>query len=170
MVLWLDGALFDTPVHGGPPADETAGIASHLRALNRSGLVTIGSQPGLVERGWFQRAYVQMVGPYPRLANAAAALTATPGIRAWVRPLADLDLDPHSRETVTVTRHGPFTCSGTGDLLVWGHVCMLFEGMPAATQQRLLAEGAVLVAVDMRWGRAGHLWDALAAASHRDAA
>lgn len=56
---WLEGASQYQPGTFSPGIDaETEAIAPKLAALNRSGLFTKESQPGLRERGLAQRAYV----------------------------------------------------------------------------------------------------------------
>ena len=47
MGLFIDGHLDSTPTHGAPLCQESAVINTHLRRLNRAGIVTDNSQPAL---------------------------------------------------------------------------------------------------------------------------
>src|SRR6266536_3121043 len=47
--LWLEGEIGQAPTNLGPPAGETAELIPVLAAVNRAGLVTDCSQPGMSE-------------------------------------------------------------------------------------------------------------------------
>jgi hypothetical protein len=57
---WLTGEYAETPLHGGPPDEETELLIRLLAAANRTGYITDFSQPGqpAAADGWQQRAAV----------------------------------------------------------------------------------------------------------------
>jgi hypothetical protein len=54
---WLEGRIA-APIYGEGPAPETAALIPALAHLNRSGFVTLDSQPGEIDDHWAQRAAV----------------------------------------------------------------------------------------------------------------
>ena len=54
---WLEGRI-TVPIYGEGPDSETAALTPVLAHLNRSGFVTVDSQPGEIDGHWVQRAAV----------------------------------------------------------------------------------------------------------------
>lgn len=59
MTAFCRGEIFDTPIHGGPLEDESDSIRDELILLNKSGLLTTCSQPGMmISNEYWQRAFL----------------------------------------------------------------------------------------------------------------
>lgn len=147
VIRWLDGKDRFLPWHAGPPDEETAEISEYLRVLNRHGVVTTNSQPGvpLGIHGWQQRAWVHLLAS-PETARAlvsAADEAGLIGICAGLRAL------PAQRIPITMRPGGRVNSSTTG-----AHEELFLVG-----GSRNLVESAWDVAlIDPVWGRKDYLW------------
>ena len=141
------------------PAVETVPIARHLVQLNRLGLATDCSQPGLDRGVWRQRAFVSGLADLDLARHLAKQLVHTDLI-AFISPL----LKPHESfdlwldVPVTLHERSPVTWIG-------GRMAAddLFTGIveeTSLTSQELAGYFSIQV-LDPVWGRADYLWDAL---------
>ena len=141
------------------PAIETMPIVDHLVELNRLGLATDCSQPGLDRDVWRQRAFVSGLADLDLARHLAERLVHTDLI-AFISPL----LKPHESfdlwldVPVTLHERSPVTWIG-------GRMAAddLFTGIAeetSLTSQELAGYYSVQV-LDPVWGRADYLWDAL---------
>ncbi|GIF75639.1 DUF6919 domain-containing protein [Asanoa siamensis] len=147
---WVIGELEDTPIHGGPPDDETRPLIPLLAAVNRSGFVTDFSQPG--NAAWEQRATICGYCDDATCDVLAAAFAPTDVILLHERG------DSGIRVPVTLDQGKPFTWVGGAPALdVW-----VSETTDAAV--RALEASWYVTIVDPVWGRDDRLWPLLATA------
>jgi len=137
-------------------AEETNPIAPYLANLNRSGFLTVCSQPGQDEPDWKQRAFVDgfALEPVARqlakvtLATDLLVVAAPPGYHTGYRlPVILRDFQPHGWSGST----------GFEELEFFHEDCGLF----AFAQ---LSEAWSVSVVDLVWGRERHIWEELARA------
>jgi len=173
-VLFLEGKIVAHPWSVVRPEDllkwespalneETARIRDALVALNKLGLFTESSQPGLyVKTGRYaieQRAYVDGYAPKALADRLLRALDGQDGLVA-LRPVEK------PTKLVVVTRQGgprgalkPFTWVGRAT-----PVEVVMEGRIGSKALKELARCADIAAYDKKWRRNTHLWPALVAA------
>ena len=144
------------------PAIETAPIVHHLVELNRLGLATDCSQPGLDRGDLRQRAYVSGLADLDLARHLDEQLVHT-DLVAFIAPL----LEPHESVDlwldvpVTLLERSPVTWIG-------GRMAAddLFTGIAeetSLTAQDLAGYYSIQV-MDPVWGRADYLWDTLTTA------
>ena len=107
---FLEGRLSGTPSHPGKPDAETIVLISTLTAINRAGLVTVGSQPGhnKLPGHSMQRAYLCAFGDETIVAKMSTALIDTELVCLIIPPGAEGD----GSIVVTVGDGEPFTYLG----------------------------------------------------------
>ena len=153
-VDWLRGELLTFPAYGGQPAPETHEIIDPLIRLNESGLLTMGSQPAQIGEGWQQRAYVD---------GFAAEIDARRiEVKTLYSDLHILTFPPGEgggyMTPVSVSGGEPTTWSGHAD---HSQMVEVFEDRCSETALDDLRGAWFVIAIDLRWGRKGHLWDVL---------
>jgi len=153
-VDWLRGEVDDFPGYAGSPAPETHEILDPLIRLNESGLLTTASQPAMIGDGWRQRAFVD--------GFAAKEDALRIDVKALYSDLHLLTFPPGEgggyMTPVSVSEGEPMTWNGHAD-----HSFMLepFEDRCSGSALDDLREAWYVIAIDLRWGRKGHLWDVL---------
>jgi len=153
-VDWLRGEVPNFPGYGGQPASETHEIIDPLVELNESGLLTTSSQPARIGEGWRQRAYVE---------GFAAEIDARRiEIKALYSDLHILTFKSGTgggyRTPVTVSEGEAMTWNGHAD---HSWVVKRFEDRCSEAALDDLRSAWFVIAIDLRWGRKGHLWDVL---------
>lgn len=136
---------------------ESEDLAPLLAALNRSGLLTLCSQPGLREpvRALEQRAFVSGFAS-DRAVRAVSAYAFAAGIRACVQrpgepPRGEVALTSVAGVPRVVTGHDPFPAE-----------LACFEDLIRPELLAELAHRPFLTLWDERWGRNDALWTGLA--------
>jgi len=156
---WLEGRLQKTPWYDFPPDEETEAIAEWLARLNRAGLVTDGSQPGmsLDSYGCAQRAFLTAYTSEVVAKRVAALSLYTDLIVFFFEPGgAGGYMVP-----VTVAEFHPCTWAGS----CFGEVAVEDFGrdLSIAVRDELRAAWEVTV-IDPVWGRKSYLWEAVVGA------
>jgi hypothetical protein len=167
--LWLEGGIGEHPCYAGGPDPETAALVPVLARLNRSGLITIASQPGRDGTGpggarWRQRAAVECFAAGTAAARALGGLAARAGAACIAHSPDSLPRWHYrtSREAVVTLRGGEdYTWFGMqlsrrdirSSRAGWG-IC----GRPVTGA---LCRAWQVTLVDMEWGRDDVLWPAL---------
>ncbi|MFD6360181.1 DUF6919 domain-containing protein [Streptomyces roseolus] len=161
MASWLEGRIPARPGYlDSRPDQETLHLVPNLVALNRGGLVTVDSQPGLTGRGydgahWRQKAYVEVFiddrGPLLKRAVKAAESAGLAVIRcnrppAVPVPFTDRDGQPITGITVKYPRN---------------QLARDWEGVGRQAFRELRSHGVHLTFYDPIWGRDDRLWPAL---------
>jgi hypothetical protein len=161
---FLLGGYPESPTHVGPPDPETASIRDRLVLVNRAGLVTEGSQPGVIDEYGSSRAFVDgfcslAVCDTVEQACTRAGLVALvrrprrPRVpAAWPRcryPAIPVGVDPAGR-----------TCTTVGGFIPTSWLTSFY---PRAARTARLAAWDVTV-FDPEWGRADLLWTTLTGA------
>ncbi len=171
MALWLEGEVKSWPGYapGCGPDEETTELIPTLAALNRAGLVTISSQPGLPPtRGWDGRDWQQ------RAAVKGFAVGSTLYELHGVAEDAGLRVIRHrtrrrwfgsfrgGRSAVPVTATGDVgrVATAFGAELDAAVVEFIFEGIGDAAMNEVLDAWQVTV-IDPVWGRNDVLWPTL---------
>ncbi len=164
---YLEGEADEAPTHCGPPDPETKKIASRLAALNRAGLVTYCSQPGLADEWGRQRAFVDGFCTAETLLSLVRAachrpefqlLAHEPGSRPPRRG------SPQAEAVVTEGRDGRAYTS-VGGWLPPRDVRRFYRQAGCRREAvAVLTACWQVTAYDPEWGRADLLWDTLAAA------
>ncbi len=160
---WLEGTLAHHPGYGGGPSPETTPLIPLLAAANRSGLVTISSQPGNPPCAgydgalWAQRPALEAVADFEvaeRVCQAAGAA----GLHVDAAP-ADADRATRRAQRITVTTRAgaPYTEFGP---VPWRVLRDLFADAPAAAA--VLRSCWQLTLVDLDWHEGDLLWRTLA--------
>lgn len=153
---WVAGDLaFNPSYYGDAPDPEINEIVEPLVRLNQRGLLTVISQPGALDDGHAQRAWVEGFAQEDTARRIAAKalysdlhiLAFPPGVeRGYMTP-------------ITVRDGHPITWAGASsrhELEVFAEVCS-----PEALRQ--LEAAWYVIAIDLVWGRQAHLWDVLLA-------
>lgn len=162
---WLEGAVPTTPTHLGPPEPETAPIRDRLIRLNRGGLFTDSSQPGLVTAARRQRAYVSGFASRPRvdllyrIAGGDVVVFHRPPHRGPDAAHRVPDVEPVP-VTVDAAGDAPHTWAGGWEHpdeteAVWRRTCG-----PAAVDAVMSAWQFCVV--DLAWGRETTVFDRIA--------
>jgi hypothetical protein len=166
---WLESTLPAHPGYWGVPDEETGPLVPVLAAVNRAGLVTVGSQPGVDEIDDQGVTYRQ---------RAAVELLAQPALAA---SLVDLVGPTFLSTGVAVRRLGParrWRCdhSTSVPVTLWGgrpvtdfgaHLSRrvlrryIFAGCGSEALAEVYAAHQVTL-VDLVWGRDDQLWPLLA--------
>ncbi|MFC8009133.1 DUF6919 domain-containing protein [Streptomyces cinereoruber] len=161
MAGWLEGRIPARPgYYDTRPDTETNPLIPTLARLNRAGIVTVDSQPGLEGRGydgahWRQKAYVEAYiddrGPLLQQILRAADAAGMGTIRAnrppsTPVPFTDRDGQPTAGITVRYPRN---------------QLAREWEGIGRRAFRDLRAHGVHLVIYDPVWGRNDRLWPAL---------
>lgn len=158
---WLEGDIKYHPNgYDNGPDPETAGIIPALAALNRSGFVTNGSQPGEPPtwgydgQVWQQRAAVEGFADKATAnrieaaaKNAGLIVIRHEGARRW----------RNYRSAVDATVSGDSVCTGFGTRLSRSDVELSFDGY----LHDELCKAEQLVIIDPKWGRNDRLWSTL---------
>lgn len=157
MARFIEGDLPYMPGYlAGEVDEETNPIAPYLATLNRSGFLTVCSQPGQDEYDWKQRAFVDGYALEPvarRLAQLTLStdllvVTAPPSVHIGYRlPVILRDFQPHGWSGST----------GFEELEFFREDCG-----PSAVAQ--LSQAWSVSVVDLVWGRERHIWEELARA------
>ncbi|MFJ5785349.1 DUF6919 domain-containing protein [Streptomyces hydrogenans] len=161
MAGWLEGRIPARPgYYGSRPDSETLHLVPALVTLNRGGVVTVDSQPGLIGRGydgahWRQKAYVEVYiddrGPLLKRVLRAAEAAGLAVIRcskppAVPVPFTDRDGQPTAGITVKYPRN---------------QLAREWDGIGRQAFRDLRSHGAHLTFYDPVWGRDDRLWPAL---------
>ena len=157
MIGFLEGTVAETPTHGGPLDPESINITHDLVELTRRGLITDGSQPGLISPTLRQRACVDLLTRNVSVAqdlilglghSELLVLVAEPGVELW--------------------QNLPMTC-WDGEFGTWAG--RLGEFHRPHWYDRLGPQASPVVdqmcfvqVLDLQWGRERYLWDQLHAA------
>lgn len=154
MVRFLKGELDRSPIHTAPLDPESSSITADLVALTRHGLITHGSQPGLITKDLQQRACVDLlVCDEMVAAELVVALGHTELVVLVALPGVEL------RQDLPMTRwDGRFVTwagrIGEGERPFW--YCHLnHEVCPT------VASMCFVQVLDPQWGRDRYLWDCL---------
>jgi hypothetical protein len=163
--LWLEGELEQTPTHAGPPAEETKPLIQVLAAMNRTGAVTVTSQPGCDEMidgsRWLQRAGVDVLTSH-ELADALSSAAARRGlsvIRYGAPPAA---MDYYYATEALVTLDGEEPCTWFGRAMAVSDLLQMYEGC-SPELLAALCEAEQLTLVEPEWGPSNRLWELLGA-------
>ncbi|MFJ4866159.1 DUF6919 domain-containing protein [Streptomyces sp. NPDC088748] len=168
MVLWLTGAIASAPglIPRYGPDPETERLVPTLAGLNRAGLVTTVSQPGLDERDatghWRQRAGVSGFVDDITLLRRLVAAADEAGLRVALHTTVAAGPCPDGF-VVTTLDGEPFTAFGAHEE---------GEALQSTWPRRLIGPGAhaavvraaQLTIVDPEYGRDDLLWPVLARA------
>jgi hypothetical protein len=151
-VAWLTGTTTYYPGYLAPrPAGETDGLVDRLVAMNRGGLVTSWSQPGVPSDGLgAQRAVVAGWCSAGTLDNLNTALLWTDLVALAYPVDSGDDLDPIP---VTIDSGEAFTWAAPSDL------ADLFERDGDAPDSAEFADAWYVTVIDPVWGRDTLLWD-----------
>ncbi|MGI9175411.1 MAG: DUF6919 domain-containing protein [Rhodothermales bacterium] len=151
---FIEGNLPYMPGYSGSEVDEeTNSIAPYLAVLNRSGFLTIRSQPGQNEPDWKQRAFVDgyALEPVARylstltLSTDLLVVTAPPGVEVGYRlPVILRDFQPH----------------GWAGSTSFDELSVFAEDCSTSALAELQQAWSVSV-VDLAWGRERHIWEEL---------
>lgn len=166
VVAWLNGAHRFLPGYAGPPAPETLLIRDALISINRGGLVTFGSQPGLRSAEVEQRAFLDAYGSpetvrgVARAAAAAGLWVDTDGAGPGVRTMPS-DRVPVTFDTATAEA---FTTAGLwlprDDFPVWDPEAVRWHPESRSAWE----SAALIVVVDPVLGRNDMLWSVVVSA------
>jgi hypothetical protein len=168
---WLEDGIESNPCYRGRPDPETEPLIPVLARLNRAGFVTIASQPGESGLGhdrayWRKRAAVEgFTDRWPALAIANAARAA--GLHPIVHSPAT-----RPRWRFRLDDEMPVTWRGTEEYTWFGQQLPRREIRSSAVGWGTCHRSAVkalcrawqVTVIDLEWGRAGLLWEVLAAA------
>lgn len=147
---WLAGHIAEHPGWTGRPDAETDTIADHLIALNRSGWLTIDSQPGheATEHGDVQRHAVKLILTPGQLATLDNAADAAPEyLLSWgtdLIPTAEWDAAREWQWAAPVMVSGIETVAGRIEGTCW------FGTGPGPDWQFLFGDGAADVTGELR--------------------
>lgn len=144
---------------------ESEAIAPVLAALNRAGFLTLASQPG-VAAALDHDAHV-------RRQRAFVCGFATPTFVAELARIASRSIavrthrDPRSRgRRIAVSTRGGVPYAFAGHNAIADELACFADPCDAAAVDEL-ARAAYVSIVDLRWGRAAHLWTQLACVAER---
>ncbi|MFD3700691.1 DUF6919 domain-containing protein [Streptomyces sp. NPDC058646] len=168
MVLWLTGAIASAPglIPRYGPDPETEHLVPVLAGLNRAGLVTVDSQPGLDECDatghWRQRAGVRGFVDDIVLLRRLVAAADEAGLRVALHTVVAAGPCPDGFVVTTLDGH-PLTDFGVHEG---------YEVLESTWPRRLIGPGAhaavvraaQLTIVDPEYGRDDLLWSTLARA------
>ncbi|MCW2938469.1 MAG: hypothetical protein JWN00_1454 [Actinomycetia bacterium] len=152
---WLMRDLQQHPGYPGKqgPDPETAGIATELAAINRAGFLTSGSQPGLIDGEYRQRAGVDgFTDPTNALRLAA---TAGDSVRVIVHAAPCPRRTGYAQAT-PVTMYGGTVETSFGAHLSRSDIHLIYDLISPAAFEVLYAATQVTV-IDLEWGR-NTLW------------
>ena len=156
MARWLEGRIDYQPGYcASCPDSETEQLTPVLAAMNRSGLLTTGSQPGEIDGVWRQRAYVEGFVREERLAGALAVVGSRTDLVLMTYPPGEADLSarvPISAEGDRLNTWGGGALDAENIDHYYGPVCHP-EGVQA------LHDSWQVAILDSRWGRNDLLWN-----------
>lgn len=161
---WLEGRLTEHPGYPGGLDPETEPLVPTLAACNRSGLVTISSQPATArERGfdgawWEQRAFVEGLVADAGVLRRLASLADDAGLLCVAHRYCHGCADCPAGVTVTTRDGEPFTRAGMH--IPYDDLRLQFEGCQPAALDAVCSAWQVAV-VDPVWGRNAVLWPLL---------
>lgn len=177
-IRFLRGEVDETPGHAGPPDPETARISTDLVALNRAGVVTVCSQPGLAPvvgwdgALWEQRAFVDGYTDPATAVRVAAACRAAGLLcqdlavsslrehrRGWPRPWRRRSVVAYE----PVTLRGGETVTSIPSRLPRSQVGLDWGGVGAGAWAEI-QHAVHVVVIDPVWHRERYLWETLAVA------
>lgn len=158
---FIEGEIDFSPTYGGDLEAESKPLIPYLAALNRAGLLTTCSQPGVDYGHSKQRAFVDGLAQkdtalrVERLSMISDlyVMTAEPGRFHGCRmPITIDDFRPHSwgGDASLDEENGIFT-----DVLAFQEYCN-----DRAMHQ--LSQASEVCVIDLCWGRVGYLWTQLA--------
>lgn len=150
---WLDGRLPSHPLYHGRPDPETVELIPVLSALNRRGLVTTGSQPGLRHEQTEQRAFLDGFAS-PELAEELFRVCFEARLRVLVAHPGEND---DARFVVTRESEKAVTWSGC----LPSEELALFRPYVSEAAMTELAGACRFVVVDRVWGPSATLWESL---------
>lgn len=158
---WLEGRLEgEHPGGYDRPDDETVPLIPSLAAANRTGLVTIGSQPGVIEEFQGQRieqhAWVEVL-----TVDQELLLTVT--VEAWRRGIHVVAHEGPGRDLgyafpITIVDGGPFTWAGRR--YGYDDLTLLWEGCHRDSIAAVVGAWQVTL-IDPVVGCNGRLWRVL---------
>lgn len=157
---YLSGEADESPTYLGPPDPETAEILEPLLALNRSGLVTDQSQPGLIEDGWRQRAFVEGYCT-PQIADQLAAACRTAGLGIIVVPPSDRPRWRTGYARAIYVSDDGVGCTVVGAIPSTRELRWLWGGHLSRTGLDAILDAHRVAIHDPQWGRRDVLWHAL---------
>lgn len=154
MIRFVRAELSFCPGRGGPPDPETDATRAKLVSLNETGLLTMCSQPGIAERAIVQRAFVDGF-----VRKDQALILAEKGLYAdiYLEVFAPEWGAAGARIPITQSDGYPFSWGGDVDVGAVQHFAEVC-GFRAIAE---LTEAWQFSAIDLRWGRADHLWNVL---------
>lgn len=149
---WLTGELTEHPAYGGAPEEETRSMVDLLARVNRAGLLTDFSQPGLVEAGTRQRAAVAGYCDEAILKRLLVAFAAT--------DLVLLNEHTDSGIRIPVSYRGGKPCTFLGGK----HGPDGWDKVLSDVGLGVLKNSWYVTLIDPIWGRDDRLWPLLAEA------
>lgn len=159
---WLEGTLETHPGYCGRPDAETAEIVDALTFLNRHGLLTTGSQPGLFDRHGKQRAVLhglcdRATAEYlAGILDEAGMVVAIAGPGRFRKTVGHLPASVRTDGTV---------CASWGVLESSREEAAVFaSGAAHRSAVRAVRRAWRLSVVDPQWGRGDLLWGTLVGA------
>jgi hypothetical protein len=154
---WLTGELAEHPAYSGGPEEETLSMVGLLAGVNRAGLLTDFSQPGVADEHSPQRAALAGYCDEAVLGRLLMALAAT--------DLVLLNEQTDSGIRIPVSRRGGKPCTFVGGK----HGPDGWDGVLSDVALNVLDKSWYVSMIDPVWGRNDLLWPTLAAALAVDA-
>lgn len=159
---WLEGRI-SAPIYGGGPDPETVALTPALAQLNRSGFVTVDSQPGEIDERWAQRAAVSGYCEED-VAERLASISVRGDLVVISQPAG---LDAAYQLPISRTRNYTFTIA-CGSLAPTPEDAGSWPWPGLNPQMRVALRSAWYVDIcDPVWGRNDVLWPTLTAAMGR---
>lgn len=159
---FIEGEIDYSPTYGASSLDEESGpLLTHLAALNRAGILTLGSQPGQDHGHSKQRAYLDGLAlketalRLDRLSMTSNLyiMTTEPGrYNGCTMPITIDEFRPHSWGGAS---HLDDETGMFPEVVHFEKYCS-----PSAMQE--LSEAWEVCVIDLCWGREQYLWDVLA--------
>lgn len=155
MALFVEGKLPFSPSCGADTVDsETTALVPYLARFNRSGFLTLGSQPGEDSPEWKQRAFVDGFALEP-IARRIARLSLYSDLHIVVAPPG---FQAGFHTPVVINNFMPHGWAGFS---TFEEIDDFAECCEATAIEELCLAWSVSV-IDLQWGRTEHLWRELA--------
>lgn len=171
--LWLEGEIGQAPTNLGPPAGETAELIPVLAAVNRAGLVTDCSQPGMSEpwqdsilgwtapsgSAWCQRAAVS--GFAGEQACETLVGLADPGLLCITVADPVWPVPPGWNVTKIGARADWIEATWFGEQMPRAEIECVFGAMCQPAAVAALCDARQVTLIDPEWNRNDRLWPVL---------
>lgn len=150
---WLEGKIEYQPGYAGRPDEETTPLVAFLAPINRAGVYTTGSQPGIpVADGSGQRAWVEGYCAKPIATKIAAALLETDLVVIATPPGAASDM----QLCITIDDGKEFTWA-SGPMEYRHTIATYSDDLGPLALAELLTAWQLCI-IDPVWGRNDLLW------------